>query len=148
LLRNISYISIARHNMTNKKRSGKPTEAELEILQVLWEGGPQTVRSINDKMSVGKKVGYTTTLKLLQIMTEKGLTLRDETGRTHIYSSAAGREETRSQLLDRFVDTAFGGSAMSLVMQALGNHRASEEEMKQIRELLSRMEETDHDRDS
>lgn len=133
--------------MTKQKRSSRPTEAELEILQVLWDGGPQTVREINDKMSAGKKVGYTTTLKLLQIMTAKRLTLRNETGRTHLYEPAAGMEETRSQLLDRFVDTAFGGSAMSLVMQALGNHRASDDEMNQIRELLSKMEEKSHDHD-
>ena len=133
--------------MTKQKKSSRPTEAELEILQVLWDGGPQTVREINDKMSAGKKVGYTTTLKLLQIMTAKGLTLRNETGRTHLYAPSAGMEETRSQLLNRFVDTAFGGSAMSLVMQALGNHRASEEEMNQIKELLSRMEEKSHDHD-
>jgi predicted transcriptional regulator len=133
--------------MTKEKKSSRPTEAELEILQVLWDGGPQTVREINDKMSTDKKVGYTTTLKLLQIMTAKGLTLRNETGRTHLYAPATGMEETRSQLLDRFVDTAFGGSAMSLVMQALGNHRASEEEMNKIKELLSKMEEKSHDHD-
>lgn len=117
----------------------------MEILQVLWERGPSTVREVNEKLNRHRRVGYTTTLKLLQIMTEKGLTKRDQEQRTHIYAPLVERNETRAKLLDRFVNTAFGGSAMSLVMQALGNHNASEEELAQIRILLSEMESRNND---
>ncbi|MDX9928704.1 MAG: BlaI/MecI/CopY family transcriptional regulator [Bacteroidales bacterium] len=129
----------------NKTPTSRPTEAEMEILQVLWERGPSTVREVNEKLNRHRRVGYTTTLKLLQIMTEKGLTKRDQEQRTHIYAPLVERNETRAKLLDRFVNTAFGGSAMSLVMQALGNHNASEEELAQIRILLSEMESRNND---
>jgi predicted transcriptional regulator len=129
----------------NKTPTSRPTEAEMEILQVLWERGPSTVREVNEKLNRHRRVGYTTTLKLLQIMTEKGLTKRDQEQRTHIYAPLVERNETRAKLLDRFVNTAFGGSAMSLVMQALGNHNASEEELVQIRILLSEMESRNND---
>jgi BlaI family transcriptional regulator, penicillinase repressor len=152
VLRNDSYIFATNifvpRKMMNQKKQIRPTDAELEILQVLWEHGPSTVRQVNERMNLDKKVGYTTTLKLLQIMTEKGITLRDQVERIHIYSPAVEMSETRSQLLDRFVDTAFGGSAMSLVMQALGNHKASNEEMTQIKEILMKMEEENNDRDT
>jgi len=118
----------------------KPTESELEILQVLWQHGPSTVRFVNDQLSQKRDVGYTTTLKLLQLMLEKGLVYRDDDTRTHIYRSAVRQEETQGLLLDRFVDTAFGGSAMKLVMQALGNRRTSREELDQIRSLLNEIE--------
>jgi len=118
----------------------KPTESELEILQVLWQHGPNTVRFVNDQLSQKRDVGYTTTLKLLQLMLEKGLVQRDDDSRTHVYRPAVRQEETQGLLLERFVDTAFGGSAMKLVMQALGNHRTSREELDQIRSLLNEIE--------
>jgi predicted transcriptional regulator len=118
----------------------KPTESELEILQVLWQQGPSTVRFVNDQLSQKREVGYTTTLKLLQLMLEKGLVQRDDDSRTHVYRPAVREEETQGLLLDRFVESAFGGSAMKLVMQALGNHRTSPEELAQIRTLLNQME--------
>ncbi|UOQ52932.1 BlaI/MecI/CopY family transcriptional regulator [Hymenobacter cellulosivorans] len=118
----------------------KPTESELEILQVLWQHGPSTVRFVNDELSQKREVGYTTTLKLLQLMLDKGLVLRDDDSRTHVYRAAVREEETQSQLLDRFVEAAFGGSAMKLVMQALGNRRTSKEELRQIRTLLNEIE--------
>ncbi|WP_324676252.1 BlaI/MecI/CopY family transcriptional regulator [Hymenobacter sp. GOD-10R] len=118
----------------------KPTESELEILQVLWQHGPSTVRFVNDQLSQKRDVGYTTTLKLLQLMLEKGLVHRDDDSRTHVYRSAVRQEETQGLLLDRFVDTAFGGSAMKLVMQALGNRHTSREELDQIRSLLNEIE--------
>ena len=118
----------------------KPTESELEILQVLWQQGPATVRAVNDELSRKRDVGYTTTLKLLQLMLDKGLVLRDDDSRTHVYRAAVREEETQGLLLDRFVDAAFGGSAMKLVMQALGNRRTSKEELQQIRSLLNDME--------
>jgi BlaI family penicillinase repressor len=118
----------------------KPTEAELEILQILWKHGPCTVRFVNDKLNRKKTVGYTTTLKIMQLMFEKKLLKRDETTRSHLYSAAAREKETQGLLLDRFLETAFGGSALKLVMQALGNHKASKEEISQIRELLDNLE--------
>jgi BlaI family penicillinase repressor len=125
----------------------KPTESELEILQVLWQQGPATVRAVNDELSRKREVGYTTTLKLLQLMLDKGLVLRDDDSRTHVYRAAVREEETQGLLLDRFVEAAFGGSAMKLVMQALGNRRTSKEELQQIRTLLNKIEDQKGDTD-
>lgn len=119
----------------------KPTEAELEILQVLWENGPSTVRFVNDELSKRKEVGYTTTLKIMQIMHEKkGLLTRNADNRSHVYEPALPQEETQQNLLSNFVDNVFSGSAMSLVMQALGNHRASKSELEQIKALIAKIE--------
>lgn len=118
----------------------KPTESELEILQVLWQHGPSTVRFVNDILSEKREVGYTTTLKLLQLMHEKGIATRDDSSRTHIYRAAIREEETQGLLLNRFVEATFGGSAMKLVMQALGNRRTSSEELSEIRRLLNDIE--------
>ena len=118
----------------------KPTESELEILQVLWQLGPATVRLVNDELNRKRDVGYTTTLKLLQLMLDKGLVLRDDESRTHVYRAAVREEETQGQLIDRLLDAAFGGSALKLVVQALGNKRTSQEELNQIRDLLNDME--------
>ena len=119
----------------------KPTESELEILQVLWQHGPSTVRFTNDQLSQRREVGYTTTLKLLQLMLDKGLVLREDAAKTHVYRAAVRKEETQNLLLDRFVDATFGGSAMKLVMQALGNHPTSTDELAEIRNLLNQIEE-------
>jgi BlaI family penicillinase repressor len=118
----------------------KPTEAELEILQVLWQHGPQTVRFVNDELNKKREVGYTTTLKWLQLMLEKGLVLREDASKPHTYRAAVREDETQGQLLDRFVDTAFGGSALKLVLRALGRGQNSREEMDQIREVLKQMD--------
>jgi predicted transcriptional regulator len=118
----------------------RPTESELEILQVLWQHGPSSVRFVNERLNEEREVGYTTTLKLMQIMVEKGLAGRDTASRTHIYSAAVSEEETQQHLLDRFVDRTFRGSAMKLVMQALGNHQASEAELDEIKALIEQME--------
>jgi predicted transcriptional regulator len=118
----------------------RPTEAELEILQILWKHGPCTVRFINDQLNQKKTVGYTTTLKIMQLMFEKKLLERDESTRSHLYRAVVKEKETQGLLLDRFLETAFGGSALKLVMQALGNHKASKEEISQIRDLLDNME--------
>jgi BlaI family penicillinase repressor len=123
-----------------EKTTGRPTAAELDVLNVIWTHGPSTVRFINDKLSGDKLVGYTTTLKIMQIMTEKGLLTRDESQRSHLYAVAAPKEQVQKQLLDRLLDQAFGGSALKLVMQALGGHKASPEEIARIRELLDGME--------
>ncbi|MCU0449691.1 MAG: BlaI/MecI/CopY family transcriptional regulator [Bernardetiaceae bacterium] len=121
----------------------KPTEAELEILQVLWQRGPCTVREVNDVLNQQprpKEMGYTTTLKLMQIMHEKGLLARDENARTHVYQAVAPETDTQGQLLDRFVNTVFKGSALKLVMQALGKQRTSADELKEIRRFIDDME--------
>lgn len=118
----------------------KPTDAELEILQVLWENGPSSVRFVNDELSERRDVGYTTTLKLMQIMFEKGLVTRNTDARSHIYEAAIDKDETQRTLLDNFVDNVFSGSAMNLVMSALGSHQASKEELDQIKALIERIE--------
>jgi BlaI family penicillinase repressor len=117
----------------------KPTESELEILQVLWAKGPSTVRQVNEHLSQTRDIGYTTTLKLMQIMNEKGLLSRTEEGRYHVYQALIGEEETQQHLLDRFVDTAFRGSAMKLVMQALGNSKATPQELAELQRLINNL---------
>ena len=124
----------------------KPTESELEILQILWEHGASPVRLVFDQLNSRRKVndreevGYTTALKLMQIMAEKGLLTRNTDMRTHVYEAAAPEEDTQQQLLRKFVDSTFRGSAMKLVMQALGNHDASAEELDEIKALIEKIE--------
>ena len=122
----------------------KPTESELEILHVLWQHGASTVRFINDQLSQRREVGYTTTLKILQLMHEKGLVGRDDSSRTHVFAAAVRERETQGLLLDKFVESAFGGSALKLVLQALGNRSTSREELAQIRTLLTEIEQDQH----
>jgi len=125
----------------SKKKETKPTESELEILQLLWLNGASTVRFVNGKANETREVGYTTTLKLLQIMHEKGLVLRNTESRTHIYMASVNEEDTRKNLLDRFLDKTFRGSAMEMVMQALGSHETSQEELDEIKALIAKIEE-------
>lgn len=122
------------------KSSFKPTESELEILQILWKKGAATVRQVNDELSRHKEVGYTTTLKLMQIMYEKNLVTRTEEGRYHIYQAAIEEESTQKLLLDRFIDTAFRGSASRMVMQALGNQSVSKDELDEIKAWIETLE--------
>jgi BlaI family transcriptional regulator, penicillinase repressor len=114
----------------------KPTESELEILQILWQNGPSSVRFINEELAKQRDIGYTTTLKLMQIMFEKKLLSRTEEGRYHLYKAEIGEEATQINLLGKFVDSTFRGSAMKLVMQALGNHDSSKEELEEIKRLI------------
>ena len=123
----------------------RPTDAELEILHVLWERGPSTVREIHSILSRGRTTGYTTVLKFLQIMMEKHLVDRDATQRTHVYRARAGREQTQQQLLRELTTRAYGGSAAKLVMQALSSKRASADELAEIRKLLDELEEEEHE---
>ena len=115
----------------------KPTEAELEILQILWANGPSSVRDVNDKLNESREVGYTTTLKIMQIMADKGLVQRNTESRTHIYQASINEETTQKQLLQRFVNATFRGSAMKMVMQALGNHDASKKDNMKPGETIS-----------
>ncbi|MFA0964759.1 BlaI/MecI/CopY family transcriptional regulator [Roseivirga sp. BDSF3-8] len=116
-----------------------PTESELEILQVLWQNGPNPVRFVNDKLNETRDTGYTTTLKMMQIMLEKGMLTRKGAGRQHIYEAVVREEETQQRLLDRFLDRAFGGSATKLV-QALSQRRPDTDEVAEIRRILDQME--------
>ncbi len=118
----------------------KPTESELEIMQLLWECGPLTVRHINDRLNKQRRVGYTTTLKIMQIMTEKGLLSRDTENRSHVYTPTLQPEEVQATILDHIVKTVFRGSRANLVLQALGNHQTSSEELEQIRILMNKIE--------
>jgi predicted transcriptional regulator len=118
----------------------RPTDSELGILRVLWQRGPSTVRDVYDELNRFSPTGYTTVLKLLQIMTEKGLVVRDETLRAHIYEARHSEQKTQRQLLTDLADRAFGGSATKLVMQALSGKKATAEELDAIRELLDRLE--------
>ena len=117
----------------------KPTESELEILQVLWEKNLASVREVHEELVQLKDVGYTTTLKLMQIMHEKGLVKRDDSVKTHIYQAAVSREKTQKHLLGKMIDTLFGGSPTQLVMQALGNHKASANELEEIQKLIDNL---------
>ena len=131
--------------MSKNPPAPRPTDAELAILRVLWERGPSTVRQVHDVLiaRVGP-TGYTTALKILQIMTEKGLVRRDDTDRTHIYTSRLSEEQTQRQLVRDLLERAFGGSASKLVMQALNAKRATDEELGEIRRLIeARREERD-----
>lgn len=114
----------------------RPTEAELEILRVLWERGPSTVRQVHELLAAARETGYTTTLKLMQIMTDKGLVTRDESARTHVYVARVSQETTQRQLVNDLVQRAFGGSAAELVLRALSSHETSDEELLEIRKLI------------
>lgn len=118
----------------------RPTDAELAILRVLWERGPSTVRDVHDDLNLRAPTGYTTVLKLLQIMTEKGLVVRDETERAHVYEARYSQQKTQRQLLSDLADRAFGGSAAKLVMQALSGRKTNPDELNAIRTLLDRLE--------
>src|SRR5690349_1952362 len=125
--------------MKENKKNIEPTKSELEILQVLWQHGPSTVRFVNDTLNEqGREVNYTTTLKLMQIMAEKEILKRDESSMKHIYSPVQEEEKTKSYLLNRFVDTMFNGSASQLMMQLLGNKKPSKKELQEIKKLLNK----------
>lgn len=118
----------------------KPTDSELEILNILWEKGPSTVREVHDVLERIKDAGYTTTLKLMQIMHDKQLLKRDATSKSHVYTANISQEKTQGQLLKRMIDNVFNGSASQLVMQALGNHKPNNEELDEIKKYLNEME--------
>ena len=123
-----------------KRELPKPTDAELAILRVLWERGPSTVRAVTDAIQEERGTGYTTALKLMQIMTDKGLVQRDDTNRSHVYEAVVPAEETQRQLVGDLLDRAFGGSAQQLVLQALSGRKASRADLAEIRKLLDEME--------
>jgi BlaI family transcriptional regulator, penicillinase repressor len=117
----------------------KPTESELEILQVLWANKTASVRTVHEELIKTKDCGYTTTLKLMQIMFEKGLVTRDDSSKIHVYKPAISREKTQKQIVNKMISTLFAGNTTSLVLQALGEHKASDEELNQIQALLNQL---------
>jgi len=127
------------------KPTPRPTDAELAILRVLWERGPSTVREVHDALSTTQETGYTTVLKLLQIMTDKGLVVRDESQRAHVYASSESEQRTQRRLIGDLMDRAFGGSPAKLVMQALSATKASADELSAIRRLLDEQIEIEGD---
>ncbi len=124
----------------------RPTTAELEILTVLWERGPATVREVHEVLSARKPTQYTTVLKLLQIMAEKGIVERNEDARAHLYQASRPKEWTQKQLAGDLLERAFGGSAKSLVVGALAARKTSKKELEEIRKLLDRYEKDEYER--
>ncbi|MFL5787610.1 MAG: BlaI/MecI/CopY family transcriptional regulator [Flavisolibacter sp.] len=123
----------------SEQKNIEPTKSELEILQVLWSNGPSTVRQVNDYLNKEKRdIQYTGTLKLMQIMAEKGLLNRDESQMKHIYSAAVEEHKTKSFLLDRFINSIYNGSASQLMMQLIGNKKTSKKELEEIRKMLNK----------
>jgi len=126
--------------MKEQNKPVEPTKSELEILQVLWRLGPSTVREVNNELIKVKDTNYTTTLKFMQLMADKGLLTRDESQMKHIYSVAEEEQKTKSHLLDKFVDSMYNGSASKLVMQLIGNKKTSLQELQEIKDLLKNLE--------
>ena len=126
--------------MTKRAITIRPTDAELELLRVLWKEGPSTVREIHEKLPGGSRVGYTTVLKLLQIMWDKGIVARDESARAHVYRAAAAEDAMQSHLVRDLVSRAFDGSTSRLVLRALSSRSASAKELAEIRQLLDRID--------
>jgi predicted transcriptional regulator len=120
----------------SKKTVIKPTQSELAILRILWDGGPCTVRQVHEALGGDERAGYTTTLKLMQIMVDKRLVVRDESRRSHVYRAAVDERQTLGQVVSELVNRAFGGSAQKLILQALSDGAISKEEIREIRKLL------------
>jgi len=129
---------------SKKENNPEPTRSELEILQVLWKNGPSTVRFVNDNLNEKKReVQYTSTLKLMQIMVEKGLLKRNESQMKHVYSATEEEGKTKGFLLDRFIETMYDGSASSLLQQLLGNKKTSQKELDAIKKLIKKMDQSE-----
>ncbi len=121
-------------------KTPKPTDAEMEILHVLWQHGPATVRQVHDRLAEIKQSQYTTTLKQLQVMTEKGLVLRDESERSHVYRAAVARAHVQRQMTTHLLDRVFGGSARGMLMEALGTGKVSKKDLAEIRQMIDEFE--------
>lgn len=122
------------------KKTPQPTASELAILQLLWERGPLPVKEVHAALSEEKAVVYTTVLKTMQVMLERGMLERESVGRKHIYRAAISQESTQNKLLDNFLNRTFGGSAKRLVMRALGNYKTSEEDIAELKALIDQLE--------
>ena len=140
IVRNISYLWIMKA-VNQEGTLNEPTKSELEILQVLWKSGPSTVRFVNDFLNEQKRaVQYTSTLKLMQIMTEKEMLTRDASSMKHVYSAAIEEHQTKGMMLEKFVDTMYNGSSTNLMMQLLGNNKTSKQELDAIRAMLDQLD--------
>ncbi len=141
---NVRFFTYLRYMKRFKKEGNdgqEPTKAELAVLQVLWQRGPSTVRFVHDTLNEGREAAqYTTTLKLMQLMTEKGMLTRDESSMKHVYSAALEEGGTKGQVLNRIIDTMYQGSVGDMMMALLGNEKTSEKDLQQLRELLKKME--------
>ncbi len=138
----ISFFFLILQYETNRIMSikiSKPTESELDILRFLWQNEQASVREVHEELASKKDVGYTTTLKLMQIMFEKGLVIRDDKSKIHIYKPNVSQETTQQQFLPKFIDTLFSGSSTQLVMQALGSHTPTANEIDEIQQLLNEL---------
>jgi BlaI family penicillinase repressor len=133
------YRKLSVKQLFMSAKTIKPTESELEILQVLWIRNQASVREVHEELLKSKEAGYTTTLKLMQIMHEKGLVRRDDSAKTHIYQASVSKEKTQKHLLGKMINTVFGGSPTELVIQALGHHKASPAELEEIQQLLNNL---------
>lgn len=131
-----------------KEEKTNPTPSELEILQFLWKHGPSTVKQIHEELEKSKEVRYTTTLKTMQVMFERGMLQREAQGRKHIYQAAIAEDETQDVLLDRFLNKTFRGSALKMVMRALGNYDATQSDLNQLKDYIDQMEKTQKNEDS
>ncbi|MBK7231014.1 MAG: BlaI/MecI/CopY family transcriptional regulator [Saprospiraceae bacterium] len=118
----------------------KPTESELDILQILWKQGPSTVKNVHEIILLHKDTGYTTTLKLMQIMTDKGLITRELNGKTHIYSALLGEDSLKTSAVTELVEEVFDGSALEMVIQTLGHYKPNEAELEEIKQLIQQLE--------
>lgn len=127
-------------SQSHKEGKPEPTKAELEILQILWQYGPSTVRFVNDKQNELRDVQYTSTLKQIQIMTQKELLIRTESGGKHIFAPSVEEDKTKGYMLDRFLSTIYNGSASRLIQQLLGNRTTSKKELDMIRDILDKLE--------
>jgi predicted transcriptional regulator len=125
--------------MSKSSQPLKPTESELEILQVLWQRGKATVREVHEELSTTKDAGYTTTLKLMQIMNEKGLVKRDDSSKTHIYEALVSKEKTQQHIVGKLMNTLFDGSASQLMMRALGSNKPSKKEIEEIQKIIDQL---------
>ncbi len=124
----------------SKDKTNQPTASELAILSILWERGPSPVKAVHEQLAEEKEVVYTTILKTMQVMTDRGFLSRESQGRKHIYRAAIAREDTQDSLLDTFVNRAFGGSAKNLAMRALGNYKTSKEDLDELKALIEKIE--------
>lgn len=128
-------------NSKDSPNQAEPTKSELEILQVLWDKGPLTVRDVNNELLKQREVNYTTTLKQMQILADKGILVRDESQMKHIYSAAVEEQKTKANLLKKFVDSTYKGSASKLVMQLLGTENTSRQDLQEIKNMIKKLEE-------
>lgn len=140
-VRFLSYLGVMKVRKDPGSPETVPTKAEMDVLQVLWKHGPATVRFVHDTLNEQKEaVQYTSTLKLMQVMTEKGMLTRDESSMKHVYSAVLEESKTKGTLLTRFVDTMYDGSVSNLMMALLGNDKTSDKEMKVLKEMLKKLD--------